>query len=73
MADGADSANPWSDPRHFSVGAALAELLEPAEFHDMKCRVGDLARVVEIDADFCVALNSGHRVDDNTLGHRSTC
>ena len=69
VADRADAANACGDAGHFPEGAAFAELLEAAEFGDMKAGVLDLAVVIQHDGDLGVALNSGYGIDYYRLRH----
>ena len=48
---------------------ALAEFLEAAELDDVELGVGDLAEVVQEDADLGVTFDAGDGVDDDALGH----
>jgi hypothetical protein len=69
VADRADAADARRDSRHLAIGPSLAELLEPAELHDVELGVGDLAGVVQVDAYLRVPLDAGDRVYDDSLGH----
>ena len=69
MAHWADAADPWRDARHFPKRPPFAEFLETPELDDMKFGVGDVAGVVQKDADFSVAFDSGHRVDEDAFWH----
>ena len=60
------------DAGHFGVGPAFAEFLEAAELDDMELGVGDVAGVVEIDADLGVALDAGDGVNDDAFGHKQS-
>ena len=58
MADRADAADARGDRRHLVKRPAFGELLEAAHLGDVELRVGDLARVVEIDRDLGVAFDA---------------
>ena len=59
----ADAAQPLHHHGHFPVRAALDELLEAAEFHDVQPDLVDAVLVVEEQRHLAVALDPGHRVD----------
>ena len=65
VADRADAADPGHDRGHLVHRPALHDPLEPAELGDVEVRVGDLSGVVELDGDLRMALDPGHRVDDD--------
>ena len=67
MAHRTDAADALRDAGHLGVRPAFAEFLEAAKFHDVKLGVGDVAGVVHENADFGVALNAGHGVDDDAF------
>jgi len=67
VADVADAAQALHHHRHFPEGPALDEFLEAAEFHDVELRIGDVARVIQKDADLGVALDAGHRINNDAL------
>ena len=65
MADRADAADAGGDAGHFPKAAAFAEFLEAPELGDVEAGVFDVAGVVELDADFGMALDAGHGIDDD--------
>src|SRR5664279_6170245 len=67
MADRADAADARHQRRHLIKRAALAKFLKPAELGDMEVGFLDVARLVQMERDFGVTLNPGHRVDHNGL------
>jgi len=48
---------------------ALAEGLKAAELDHMEAGIGQLARVIEMQGDLGVPLNTGHRVDRDCANH----
>ena len=60
------------DAGHFAVRPALAELLEAAELDDVELGVGHVASVIHENADFGVALDAGHGVNEDALRHKGT-
>src|SRR5271166_318987 len=67
VADGADAADTRSNPRHLVKRAALGELLEPADLCYLEPCIGHVARVVQLDGDFGVALDAAYRLNRNAL------
>src|ERR1035438_945921 len=67
MADRADAANARHERWHLIKRAALAEFLEPAELGDVEIGFLDVALLVQMERDFGVPLDAGHRVDHNGL------
>ena len=67
VADRADAADALGDAGHFGVGPAFAEFLEAAKFDDVELGVGHVAGVVHENADLGVALDAGHRINDNAF------
>ena len=57
----------WRDAGHFGVGPAFAEFFKAAKFDDVKFGVGDVSGVVQINADLGVALDAGHRINDDAF------
>src|ERR1017187_6741234 len=51
--------------RHFGVGTALAELFEATELSNVKTRVLNLPVFVQVQSDLGMALDAGHRVNDD--------
>ncbi|MGA8191919.1 MAG: hypothetical protein WB902_00930 [Acetobacteraceae bacterium] len=70
VADRANSADAGGNRRHLIEGPALDKFLEPAELGDMEERIGDLAVVVEMNADLRVTLDARDRVDDDSFHDR---
>ena len=52
MADGADAADARCNARHFVIGPALDEFLEPADLGYLELGIGNLAVIVQFDGDF---------------------
>src|SRR5208283_757971 len=71
VAHRADAADSSGDARHLAERAALAELLEAPEFHDVELRVRHLAVVAKVYADLGVALDARDRVYYDSLCHAS--
>src|SRR5262249_2068404 len=69
MTDRADAANARCDPGQFAHWPAFAELFESTKFGDMELRLRDIPGIIQEDADFCVSLDAGDRIDDNSLSH----
>src|SRR5581483_2677621 len=69
VADGANTADARSDAGHFRERPSFAEFFEAPELDDVKLGVQNVAFIVEEDADFCVALDAGHRVDEDAFCH----
>src|SRR5262245_1649521 len=69
MTDRADAANARCDSGQFAHRTAFAELFETAKLGDMKLRIGDIPGIIQENADFCVSLDAGDRIDDNSLSH----
>ena len=69
MADRTDAADAAGDAGHFTQRTAFTEFLEPAELHDVKLRVCDGSCVIQMDGDLGVALDAGHRVNNDTIWH----
>jgi hypothetical protein len=67
--DRADAAGAGGQGRHLEHGAAAAEGLEAAELGDVEAGVLDAAVVVQADGDLGVALDAGHGIDEDGLGH----
>src|SRR5579864_4682741 len=65
MAHREDSANARHERWHLGKRPAFAEFFEAAELRDVKLRVVHLALLVQVQRDFRVALDAGHRVDDD--------
>src|SRR5690348_12267249 len=65
MADRADAADACHQCGHFAERATLAEFFEPTELSDMELRVINLPLLVEVQGDFGMALNAGHRIDND--------
>jgi hypothetical protein len=66
----ADATNTLGDAGHFGIRPTFAEFLKTAKFDDVELRVDDVAGVVHKNADFGVTLNSGHGINDDSLGHK---
>ena len=59
---------------HFGKGATLAQFLETTELGDVKAGVSYFSLFIEMQCDFGVPLDAGHRVDhdvSSVLRHRS--
>src|SRR5208283_3562708 len=69
MADRADAADAGRDGGHLIVRPALGETLEAAHLGDVELRRIDLARVIQVDGDFGVALDAGDVRNDDALRH----
>src|ERR1700756_4905037 len=67
VADGADSANPRSDSRHFIKRVALGEFLKAAHLSDAEFCVGDVAQIIEMNRDPGVALYATYGLDGDAL------
>ena len=65
VAHRADTADARHERGHFGEWAPLAELFESAELRDVELRVVYLPLFVEVQGDFGVALNAGHRVNND--------
>ena len=63
VADGADSAQPLDDHRHFPIRPAQDEPLEAAELDDVQPRFLHLVVLVHEDRHLAVAFDAGHRLD----------
>src|ERR1035441_1451413 len=64
MAHRADAADARRDRRHFVIGPAFGEFFETAHLGHMKVRVGDMARIVQVDIDLGVPFDARDGVDD---------
>ena len=73
MAHRTDAADPRRDAGHFIVGTALAEFFKAAKLHDMELGVGDVAFIVEKDADLGVPFDAGHGINEDAFCHDSYC
>jgi hypothetical protein len=69
MAHGADAADAGRDPRHVREGAPLAEFFKAPILHHVKPRVAEAPLTIQVEGDFGVALDAGHRVDQNGAAH----
>ena len=65
VAHRADAADARHDAGHLGERPAFHELLEAAEFGDVKLRGFHLARVVEMNGDFGVAFDAGHGLNES--------
>ncbi len=71
MAHRTDAADPRHDARHFRERTAFHKFFEAAKFGDMKLRRLHLARIVEVNGDFGMTLDSGHGLNDQPVVHNA--
>src|ERR1035437_2997319 len=64
MAHRADAADARRDRRHLVIGPAFGEFFETAHLGHMKVRVGDMARIIQVDIDLGVPFDARDGVDD---------
>ena len=69
MADGADATDTGRNGGHFPKRSSLTKLLKPSKLGDMKSGVAHFALVIKVDGDFGVTLNTGNRVNNNSVRH----
>ncbi len=67
VAHRAYAADALGDAGHFGVGPAFAKFLKAAKLDDVKFRVGHVAFVIQKNADFGVALDAGHGINDDAF------
>src|SRR5512138_3055093 len=67
MADGANSANPRHEGRHFGKWPSFTEFLKSAELCDVEMRVFHHSVGAKVKRYLRVPLNPGYRVDNNRL------